>query len=214
MLRSHFKFYLEQALSQLSLNISWLIVVKKREVNPNTRGRPQEGVDLERVPDSEEVEEATPTSRQLAKVVGEMDEVEDTPHPRQLAGVVVLAEVEEEGYPLTTHTTCWVMVRVPQEKRVTYNPLRKWRSRPNLDLRSQKWRSGSPARSTVSSGTKYQSLEGKNPCKKVKADTSCLPAFRKLNIDFLKQKLATKGDLDNERSLFDTELVLNHRLLI
>ncbi len=81
-------------------------MVKKVEVNPNTRGGPQEGVDMERVPDSEEVEEATPTLRQSAKVEGEMDEVEDTPHPRQLAGVVVLAEVEEEGYPLTTHTTC------------------------------------------------------------------------------------------------------------
>ena len=67
---------------------------------------PQEGVDLERVPGLEEVEEATPTSRQWAEMVREMEEVEDTPHPRQLAGVVVLAEVKEEGYPLTTHTTC------------------------------------------------------------------------------------------------------------
>ena len=78
------------------------------------------------------MEETTPTLSQSAEVVGAMDEVEDTPHPSQLAGVVVLAEVEEEGYPLMMHTTCWVMVRVPQEKRVTKNPLRKRRSRPNL----------------------------------------------------------------------------------
>ena len=64
-------------------------------------------MDLEGVPDSEEMEEEveTPTSHQLVEAVGDMDEVEDTPHPRQLAGVVVLAVVEAEGYPRTTHVT-------------------------------------------------------------------------------------------------------------
>ena len=67
---------------------------------------PQKGVDLEGVPDSEEVEETTPTLRQSAEVVGEKGEVEDTPHPSQSAGVLVLAKVEEKGYPLTMHTKC------------------------------------------------------------------------------------------------------------
>ena len=64
-------------------------------------------MDLAEVPDPEAVEEetGTPTSHQLVEAVGDMDEVEDTPHPRQLAGVVVLAVVEAEGYPRTTHAT-------------------------------------------------------------------------------------------------------------
>ena len=57
-----------------------------------------------------------------------------TPEPVG-SGAVVFAKVEEEGYPLTRHTTRWVMVRVPQEKWVTKNPLHKWRSRSNLNLK-------------------------------------------------------------------------------
>ena len=40
MLSSHFKFYLEQAPSQLSLNISWLIGVKKGSGRDNPNFEP------------------------------------------------------------------------------------------------------------------------------------------------------------------------------
>ena len=49
----------------------------------------------------------------------------------------------------------------------------------------------------------------------MKTNTRCLPNLtRKLDIDFLRQKLATKDDLNNEGSLLNTESVLAHWLLL
>ena len=96
-------------------------------------GHPEE-TGLEGVPDTEAVVEVKPASNKKVGVVGDLDVVEDTLHPSQLAGAEVLAVVEVEGYPLTTHVTCSVMDRVPLEMWVAQYPLHKRHLHPSPDL--------------------------------------------------------------------------------